>query len=461
METTTTSNSQFGLIGQVVAGLRVRQLLGSGGMGQVYLADQIDLGTTRALKVIDANYLADEQVLARFRREAKVLSRLHHNHIIEVLDFGELGDGTLFLSMEFIDGGDLETYLETHGAMDLVGGLRILKDIADAVRYAHGENVLHRDLKPGNIVLRAGDASHAKIIDFGLVTLVGPERATKLTEANMVVGTPHFMAPEQIHGVEELTGAVDVYALAGLAYALFTGHSVFPPDDHASVLSMVRAHCYDEPVRLSERKVQCVIPEFLDTLLLACLAKNPEHRPSAEEVSFHFARLYNEAIQTTASRAIARPNADADIAEMLWSDAVMPRTPEQGRLDALGKQIEEVLLALGEASEDADVQSRTECIQQASSSLGSLQLEQALLTSDADEREGSLQADRMRQRILMGARIDELETVLRQQFREFYVRLMARSRDLSEGEDDVDSDEAHLFQMLEQLVETVLESKRK
>ncbi len=458
METIIIRDSQFGLIGQVVAGLRVRQLLGSGGMGQVYLADQIDLGTVRALKVIDATYRDDERVLARFRREAKVLSRLHHDHIIQVLDFGELGDGTLFLSMEFIDGGDLETYLRTHGAMDLVGGLRILRDIADAVRYAHGENVLHRDLKPGNIVLRAGDASQAKIIDFGLVTLVGPDRATKLTEANMVVGSPLFMAPEQIQGVEDLTGAVDVYALAGLAYALFTGDSVFRSDDHASVLSMVRAHCYDEPVRLSARNPQCVIPEFLDTLLLACLAKNPEHRPSAEEVSFHFARLYNEAIQTTASRAIARPNADADIAEMLWSDAVMPRTPEQGRLDALGKQIEEVLLALGEASEDADVQSRTECIQQASSSLSSLQLEQALLAADAEEQEGSLQADRMRQRILMGSRIDELETVLREQFRKFYVRMMAVARDSGDAQNP---DEEDLFQMLEQLVETVLELKRK
>jgi serine/threonine protein kinase len=466
VETTGTKDAQAGLIGQVVAGLKIRQLLRSGGMGQVYLADQIALGTTRVIKVIDSDYRHDERVVSRFRREAKVLSRLHHNHIIQVLDFGEFDDGTLFLSMEYIDGGDLETYLDIHGSMDFVSGLCILKDIADAVRYAHGEQVLHRDLKPGNIVLRADDASQAKIIDFGLVTLLGAERATKLTEDNMVVGSPLFMSPEQIQGVPDLTGAVDVYALAGLAYALFTGDSVFRSEDHESLLSMVRAHCYDEPVRLSDRNPHCTIPKFLDTLLLACLAKNPEHRPSAEEVSFHFARLHNEASQTSPPRPSSRlatatldesqlemPGAFAQVATAIWSETIEPQTPSRSRLDALGKQIEEVLLEIGEAAAGSNdqAQAHTDPIRQVIESLSTLELEQALLASDAGDQEGSLQADLLRQRILMGSRINELQTVLRQQYREFYVFVKSDTRDR-------DSDEDYLFELLDQLVETFMQA---
>ena len=465
VDTTGTSDVGLDLTGQVVAGLKVRGLLGSGGMGQVYLADPIGAGAPRALKVIGSELRGNAQAISRFRREAHVLTKLHHDHIIKIFDCGELANGTMFISLEFIEGGDLENHLETNGPMSLVGALRVLADVADAVRYAHAQGVVHRDLKPGNIVLRDGDPAQTKVIDFGLVTLMGVEHATRLTETNMVVGSPLFMAPEQIRGDEHATGAVDVYALAGLAYSLLTCEPVFPSDEYESILSLIRAHCHDAPTPLSHRRPSLQSPEFLDTLLLACLAKNPEHRPSAEEVSFHLTRLHREAtalMQSSAGRSVPTTVAaehsrasSAGVAKIIWNeDAANGHSPAQARLDALGKQIEEVLLEIGDVLETTSTeQSAADTaigrIRQIESALSNLELEQALLASDADDSEGSRQADLLRQRILMGARIDELQQAKQSQFREFYAYLMDGARAQI-------SDEDILLETLDKLVETFL-----
>lgn len=285
------------LIGQDLGGYKIQSLLGNGGMGQVYLAQQSGLDMTRVVKVVRGQHRCNDEVLARFRRESQVLSRLHHNHIIQVLDAGESTEGELFMAMEYIEGADLEDIVASRGPMSLRAALCVLRDLADALRYGHARGIVHRDLKPGNVMLRDGDPRQSKLIDFGLVRIVRDPGLTKLTKEDQMIGSPLYMSPEQAQSVEQLTGAVDVYALGGLAYFLLSGEAPFRLRDHGSLIQMVRAHCSVTPTALSERCPEVEIPAFLDKLLLACLDKNPERRPSAEELGLHLERLHAEELQ--------------------------------------------------------------------------------------------------------------------------------------------------------------------
>jgi serine/threonine-protein kinase len=178
--------------------------------------------------------------------------------------------------------------------MSLASGLQLLRDIAAALRYAHSQGVVHRDLKPANIVLRDEDPGQCKIIDFGLVRVLDDKQLTKLTKEGQLLGSPLYLSPEQGQTREELSGAADVYALAGIAYFLFSGSPVFPEEEHETLISLVLAHLHTAPEKLSERWPTADISDFLDQLLLDCLAKDPGQRPSAEEMVMQLERLYSE-----------------------------------------------------------------------------------------------------------------------------------------------------------------------
>jgi serine/threonine protein kinase len=284
------SSKQGTLLGREISNHEIIRLLGAGGMGEVYLARHKVLGVERAIKVIRDSY-QDDTATERFRLEAQALGRLQHHNVVQIIDFGHLDNGWPFLCMEYIDGPNLEQAVETR-PMKLADAMCVLEQLASALDYSHKLNIVHRDLKPANAILRHSDPRQVKVIDFGLVRLLSKELMTRLTADQQMVGSPIFMAPEQADGSTDITGAADVYALAGIAYVLLTGKPVFL---ESSLLAFIYAHSQEEPVPLSSRCPPGTIPPLLDGLLLASLAKKPADRPTADELRAHFENLHRQA----------------------------------------------------------------------------------------------------------------------------------------------------------------------
>ena len=200
----------------------MRKLLGRGGMGVVYEAEQPALERTVAIKILPPEIAGGDGELAeRFRREAAVLARLDHPHIVTIYDFGERG-GFIYFVMEYVHGTDLAQRMAA-GQIPREESLRIAGDICDALHYSHGRGVVHRDIKPANILV-ALDGT-VKIADFGLAKLVHPDDAhLELTRSSASLGTPRYMAPEQLAGAKDTDHRVDIYALGVVLYELLTGH---------------------------------------------------------------------------------------------------------------------------------------------------------------------------------------------------------------------------------------------
>ena len=268
------------LVGQVVDGrFELVRVLGAGAMGKIYLARQLSLDLMRAVKIIGGIADQDGSAERRFRREALAMSRLQHDKITQIIDFGTLGEGKNYLVMEYIEGEDLQQKLDRERYLRLRPAVEVLIQIAQAVSYAHEKGIVHRDLKPANVLLSSGDVSQVKVIDFGLAKLLTDEGLTKLTANQQLLGTPIFMSPEQCL-CAPVGAPADVYAMAGIAYYCISGKPVFL---ERTVTSMIVAQTYHQAVPLSERCTGLVIPPALDQLLLDCLKKEPTARPTARE----------------------------------------------------------------------------------------------------------------------------------------------------------------------------------
>jgi tRNA A-37 threonylcarbamoyl transferase component Bud32 len=276
------------LVGQIVHGHEIVRLLGAGGMGEVYLARHQSLGVERAIKVIHDDHRSDDKARKRFAREADALSQLQHHNVVQIIDYGEVENGWPFLCMEYVAGRDLEAAVRDGGPLALADALVVLGQVAAALAYAHARGIVHRDLKPANAILRHGDPRQLKLIDFGLVRMISRAMMTRLTAEQQMVGSPVYMAPEQADGSIELTGAADVYAIAGIAYYLLSGQPVFPD---RPLLSLIYAHAQESPERLSQRLPHLELPKLLDELLAASLAKKAADRPTADELAAHFDRM--------------------------------------------------------------------------------------------------------------------------------------------------------------------------
>lgn len=255
------------------AGYRVIQLLGSGGMGEVYLVQHPRLPRRDALKVLPAYVSADPDYRARFNREADLVSTLWHPHIVGVHDRGEY-EGQLWISMDFVDGVDAGRLLveQYPGGMPPGQVAEIVTAVADALDYAHKQGLLHRDVKPANIMLtRADDDGKRRTLltDFGIARDL--DDVSGLTMTNMTVGTIAYSAPEQLMG-ETVDGRADQYALAATAYRLLTGSALFP---HSNAAVVITHHLNSIPPPVS-----AVRPELfaLDRVLSQALSKNPQHR---------------------------------------------------------------------------------------------------------------------------------------------------------------------------------------
>lgn len=255
-------------------GYRILEELGEGAMGKVYLAQQVQLGRTVAIKVIQQSERASPDDIERFRREATAMAQLKHPNIVQVYERGEHA-GIHFIAMEYVEGGSLEKKLKERPKgkplvpSEINDAVSLMKSLALAVDSAHQQDVIHRDLKPGNILLTK--KGEPKIADFGLAKRLNmPE----MTQRGELLGTPYYMAPEQAEGnIGAIGPATDVHALGAIFYQLLTGQVPFPGKKVAEVLEKVR---HDTPA--PPRKIQPSIPEKIERIALKCLEKTPSGR---------------------------------------------------------------------------------------------------------------------------------------------------------------------------------------
>ena len=273
------------MLGSMVGGrYRIKQLLGEGGMGQVYLAIHEAIEKPVALKILRPEYSRKADIVTRFQQEAISASRIKHPNVLDVFDFGQTAAGCFFLAMEFLEGHDLADELEQVSRLAPERAVSLALQIAKALAAAHGAGVVHRDLKPENVFLQQtpdGDEI-VKIVDFGIAQLRTNEEAAaasrqqrrRLTRTGMIFGTPEYMAPEQAAG-KKADRRVDVYALGVMMYEMFTGAVPFTGDTFMAVLS---AHLHDAVPPLRQAYPELEISPDLEALIVKTLAKNPDDR---------------------------------------------------------------------------------------------------------------------------------------------------------------------------------------
>jgi len=255
-------------------------VLGEGGTGIVYDARRVAEGDRVALKVIHQHLAGDAQIRGRFTREAAILRRLEGDRLCPVLEFGELPDprregvGLLYMALARIEGPALDAVLKKDGPLPISRAVAILLDVCAALREAHAQGVIHRDLKPGNVLLREGD--RAVVVDFGMAKIVtgGGTGTTALTQHNMVFGTPEYMAPEQARG-DELDARCDIYAAGIMLYEMLTGRVPF---SGGTPLTVLTAHLTAEPEAPRARAPGREISLALEAVTLHAIAKDPSVR---------------------------------------------------------------------------------------------------------------------------------------------------------------------------------------
>ncbi len=255
---------------------RLKKRLGSGGMGEVYLAEHLMLRRPCAVKLIRPAQAGDRTTLQRFEREVRAMATLTHWNTVEVYDYGHAEDGTFYYVMEYLPGHNLEKLVERHGPMPPGRVIHLLRQVCNALREAHSIGLLHRDIKPSNIITceRGGVFDVAKLLDFGLVYESGLAKTVdKLTTVGTILGSPPYMSPEQAAGKSDLRPASDIYSLGGVAYFLLTGQAPFVRE---TVMQIFLAHAY-EPV-VPPSKIRPDLPTDLEAIVLRCLSKKPEDR---------------------------------------------------------------------------------------------------------------------------------------------------------------------------------------
>jgi len=273
----------FGLRREMRAARRLGQYIlmepiGHGGMGMVYRARHTLLRRPTALKLLPPEATSGTAV-ERFEREVQLTASLQHPNTITVFDYGRTADGVFYYVMEYLDGGDLESVVRTGGPMPAARVLYLLKQIVGGLAEAHEIGLIHRDVKPANLLLASAPqvADLAKIVDFGLVRERQAEEESAITQTGTVMGTPLYLSPEAISTPDKVDARADIYALGAVGYFLLTGETVF---QGGSVVEICSHHLHTEPIPPSQRLGERV-PETLEEILLRCLAKSPDARPQS------------------------------------------------------------------------------------------------------------------------------------------------------------------------------------
>ena len=264
-----------------MGGYELIEQLGRGGMGEVWRAEHRIVGRQAAVKLIRADVLAQigsyGALVKRFRIEAEATARLHSPHTVALYDYGINEDGVFYYVMELLAGVDLQTLVSRYGPLPAGRAVAMLIQVCDSLIEAHARGLIHRDIKPRNILAcRLGyNFDFVKVLDFGLVKLDSRDQTALTGQA--IAGTPAYLAPEAVHGSANVDARADIYGLGCVAYWLLTGRLVFERD---TAMATALAHVRDQPVPPSERSENEVPPQ-LDRIVLECLAKDPDLRPQS------------------------------------------------------------------------------------------------------------------------------------------------------------------------------------
>ncbi|BAQ24895.1 serine/threonine protein kinase [Streptococcus troglodytae] len=250
-------------IGKLFAGrYRILQSIGRGGMADVYLANDLILDNEEvAIKVLRTNYQTDQVAVTRFQREARAMAELNHPNIVAIRDIGE-EDGQQFLAMEYVDGADLKKYIQDHAPLSNAEVIRIMKEVLSAMTLAHQKGIIHRDLKPQNVLLTKDGT--AKVTDFGIAVAFAE---TSLTQTNSMLGSVHYLSPEQARG-SKATVQSDIYAMGIMLFEMLTGH--IPYDGDSAVTIALQHFQKPLPSIIAENKN---VPQALENVVIKATAK--------------------------------------------------------------------------------------------------------------------------------------------------------------------------------------------
>ena len=267
------------LQGALGSDFEIKRLMGRGAMANVYLAKETQLGRFVALKVLLSQHSKDETARKRFEREAKAAASLSHPSVVQVYRFGRLSDETPFLVMRFVKGRTMEERLKAEGRLATALTRQVLLEVASALSAAHAQGIVHRDVRPAN-VLWDEESERALLSDFGIAALLvtSGEEATRLTKTGQMMGDPRYLSPEQLLG-QDLTELADIYAFGVMGYELLTGEG---PYEARTNTQWITAHLSQDPKDL--RIARPDVPADIADLLKRCLNREPKHRPSAADV---------------------------------------------------------------------------------------------------------------------------------------------------------------------------------
>jgi tRNA A-37 threonylcarbamoyl transferase component Bud32 len=262
------------LLNQVIGGkYRVEKKIGEGGMGKIYLGRHVTLGKRFAIKTLHADFTRNQEALERFRREAITTAQLEHPHILGMSDMDQMDDGTAYIVMEFLDGNELRKVLNDVQVLTIQRAVHIFTQVCRALSAAHDKNIVHRDMKPENVFLieREGDPDFVKVLDFGISKI--RQAGSKLTQTGMVIGTPHYMSPEQARGDPNLDHRSDIYTIGAMLYEALTGALPVQAENSTGVLVKILT---EEPPRPTA--INPSIPPAVEGVILRAMAKDPNYR---------------------------------------------------------------------------------------------------------------------------------------------------------------------------------------
>jgi serine/threonine-protein kinase len=350
------SSIPAGLSGQRIAGYELEREIGRGGMAVVYRAQDLALGRTVAVKLLAPELARNEVFRLRFASESRAAAAIDHPHIVPVFAAGE-SEGVLYIAMRYVEGRDLRTLLDRRGTLSVTQAVRITAQIASALDAAHAHGLVHRDVKPGNVLVAEGTDSehpeHVYLTDFGLTKK--SSSLTGFTTVGQFVGTIDYVAPEQISG-KPVDGRGDQYSLACVVFELLTGSAPFKREED---LALLWAHLHDPPPAVTEARPG--LPPPLDAVLVRALAKDPDERyascmefvtalrgasgpvvrhaptqvvaalqepPRMEALGRAYSAADLEAADAAADAAVADAAADLEAAHAVAADAAAPGADE-------------------------------------------------------------------------------------------------------------------------------------
>ncbi len=315
------------MLGREIGGrYRIQAKLGEGGMGAVFKAEQISLKRTCAVKLLRPDVAGTAIMLRRFNAEAEAVAKLSHPNTVNIYDFGQDTDGSFFIAMEFIEGTSLREAINAEGPFSLRRALSIAVQVAASLVDAHGQSIIHRDLKPDNVMLQARGRSRdvARVLDFGIAKLRDEGRATQaaMTQAGDMLGTPQYMAPEQIRA-EQIDGRTDIYALGCMMYEMVTARLPF---EAPTIMALLSKHLLENPPPPSQRRPDLGIPPVIDELIMTAIAKDPNARPPNMEA-------FGERIGQILASLPADPHASAQQSAVVGVPLVTPTFQPQSPQD--------------------------------------------------------------------------------------------------------------------------------